>query len=113
MSADARALLVDRLGLRPHHVVEWKQMLRDAGVVDLQVQDWTDAGDEAPGVGDSPQLTWQQKMQIVSRAWRRWGWREAREALEREETLLRELSRERALGFQLIRGVKWPHARGT
>jgi ubiquinone/menaquinone biosynthesis C-methylase UbiE len=111
--ADARRLLVDRLGVRPHLLVEWKQMLRDAGVVDLQVQDWTDEGDEAPYVGDCPQLTWQQKMQIVSRAWRRWGWREAREALEREETLLRELARERALGFQLIRGVKWPHARGT
>jgi SAM-dependent methyltransferase len=113
LSPDARERLVERLGLRPHHLVEWKQMLRDAGVVDLQVQDWTDEGDEAPGVGDEPQLTWQQKMQIVSRAWRRLGWREAREALEREATLLRELSRERALGFQLIRGVKWPHARET
>ncbi|MBV9880895.1 MAG: methyltransferase domain-containing protein [Gemmatirosa sp.] len=113
LSNGARSLLVGRLGLRPHLVVEWKQMLRDAGVVDLQVQDWTDEGDEAPFVGDCPQLTWQQKMQIVSRAWRRSGLREAREAIEREETLLRELSRERALGFQLIRGVKWPHARGT
>jgi len=28
----------------------------------------------------------------------------------REQELLRELSRERALGFQLIHGVKWPHA---
>ncbi len=113
ISAGARTLLVDRLGLRPHHVVEWKQMLRDAGVVDLQVQDWTNECDEAPCVGDAPQLTWQQKLQIVSRAWRRSGWREAREAIEREETLLRELARERALGFQLIRGVKWPHAQST
>ena len=113
LSAEARDLLVDRLGLRPHHVVEWKQMLRDAGVVELEVQDWTDEGDEAPGVGDEPQLTWPQKLQIVSHAWRRLGWRDAREALEREETLLRELARERALGFQLIRGVKWPHARTT
>ena len=113
LSADARTLLVDRLGLRPHHVVEWKQMLRDAGVVDLQVQDWTDEGDEAPGVGDEPKLSWQAKMQIVSGSFRRLRWREAREAVERESTLLRELARERALGFQLIRGVKWPHARET
>jgi hypothetical protein len=35
------------------------------------------------------------------------------DALGREESLLRELSRERAVGFQLIRGVKWPHARGS
>lgn len=110
LSAEARGLLVERLGMRPRLVVEWKQMLRDAGVVDLQVQDWTDAG--ADGAEEAPQLTWQQKAQIVARAWRRWGWRGAREALEREESLLRELSRERAIGFQVIRGIKWPHARG-
>jgi SAM-dependent methyltransferase len=113
LSADARALLVDRLGLKPHHVVEWKQMLREAGVVDLQVQDWTDEGDEAPGVGDEPKLSWKDKMQIVSGSFRRLRWREAREAVERESALLRELARERALGFQLIRGVNWPHARET
>ncbi len=106
-----RELLVERLGLRPRMLVEWKQMLRDAGVVDLQVQDWTNAGDDG-GAEEAPQLTWQQKAQIMAHAWRRWGWREAREAVEREEMLLRELARERALGFQLVRGVKWPHARG-
>jgi hypothetical protein len=95
--------------MRPHLLVEWKQMLRDAGVVDLQVQDWTDEGDDA--CAECPQLTWQQKVQIVGRAFRRWGWKEARGAVEREEALLRELSRDRALGFQLIKGVKWPHAR--
>jgi hypothetical protein len=47
----------------------------------------------------------------VGRAFRRWGWKEARGAVGREEALLRELSRDRALGFQLIKGVKWPHAR--
>jgi hypothetical protein len=29
----------------------------------------------------------------------------------RETELLRELSRERALGFALLKGVKWPHER--
>jgi SAM-dependent methyltransferase len=114
----ARELLVERLGLRPHLLVEWKQMLRDAGVVDIQVQDWTSGG---PGTSATratgsraaleAKLTWQQKMQIAGRAWRRWGWREARGAVERETTLLRELSRERSIGFQLIKGVKWPHAK--
>lgn len=111
LSPEARELLVERLGMRPRLLVEWKQMLRDAGVVDLQVQDWTNAGDDG-GAEEAPQLTWQQKAQIMAHAWRRWGWREAREAVEREEMLLRELARERALGFQLVRGVKWPHARG-
>jgi hypothetical protein len=50
-------------------------------------------------------------VQIIGRAFRRWGWKEARGAVEREEALLRELSRDRALGFQLIKGVKWPHAK--
>lgn len=121
IKAATRELLVERLGLRPHLLVEWKQMLRDAGVVDIQVQDWTSGGPGTPSRNtgghrayrDAPQLTWQQKMQIVGRAWRRWGWREARGAVERETTLLRELSRERALGFQLIKGVKWPHAKAT
>ncbi|MFL5577953.1 MAG: class I SAM-dependent methyltransferase [Gemmatimonadaceae bacterium] len=119
LGGHGRELLVERLGLRPRLLVEWKQMLRDAGVVDIQVQDWTSGGPGSPargsgatkGAGGEPPLTWQQKMQIVGRAWRQWGWREARGAVERETTLLRELSRERAIGFQLIKGVKWPHAR--
>jgi 2-polyprenyl-3-methyl-5-hydroxy-6-metoxy-1,4-benzoquinol methylase len=121
ISAAARELLVERLGLRPHLLVEWKQMLREAGVVEMQVQDWTSGGpsshSRASGatraVPEAPRLTWQQKAQIVGRAWRRWGWREAREAVERETALLRDLSRERAIGFQLIKGVKWPHAKAS
>ena len=117
ISVGARELLVERLGLRPFLLVEWKQMLRDAGVVDVQVQDWTTtSASGARWTGSSaaqPRLNWRQKMQILGRAWRVWGWREARSAVERETTLLRELSRERAIGFQLIKGVKWPHARSA
>ena len=107
---EARDRVVERLGLRPFLLVEWKQMLRDAGVVDLQVQDWT-AGfhdSEAEQRADEPLLTWREKMHIVGRAWRRWGWREARGAVARETALLRELSRERAIGFALLKGVRWP-----
>lgn len=115
LGADARDMLVERLGMRPHLLVEWKQMMRDAGLVEIQVQDWTAAGASTPArrgaAAGAPTLTWQQKMQIAGRAWRTWGWREARGAVARETMLLRELSRERALGFQLIRGVKWPHER--
>ena len=124
LSDGGRELLVERLGLRPHMVVEWKQMMRDAGVVDIQVQDWTSGGPgcSARATGSmralaaEPPLTWQQKAQIVGRAWREWGWRAGalqagRGAVEREISLLRELSRERSIGFQLIKGVKWPHAK--
>jgi hypothetical protein len=124
---DARELLVERLGMRPRLLVEWKQMLRDAGVVDIQVQDWTSGGPgctarpsgamKSVAAAESP-LTWQQKAQIVGRAWRQWGLRAGalragRGAVERETALLRELSRERAIGFQLIKGVKWPHAKAA
>lgn len=117
LTSGVREMLVERLGLRPRMLVEWKQMLREAGIVELQVQDWTSGGPvrqsaNAKAVDDNP-LTWQQKMQIVGRAWRRWGWREARTAVERETTLLRELSRERAIGFQLLKGVKWPHPKNA
>lgn len=108
--AEARERVVERLGLRPYLLVEWKQMMRDAGIVDLQVQDWTSGGDGAERVGDEaePRLGWREKMQIMGRTWRRGGWREARGAVARETRLLHEMSRERALGFALLKGVKWP-----
>lgn len=112
-----RELVVERLGLRPHLLVEWKQMLRDAGIVDVQVQDWSDGSPfgrtSAARLAAIPRLNWHQKMHIVGRTWSRWGWREARGALVRETTILRELSRERALGLHLLSGVKWPHARSA
>jgi SAM-dependent methyltransferase len=44
----AREMLVERLGLRPRMLVEWKQMMREAGIVELQVQDWTSGGPARP-----------------------------------------------------------------
>ena len=112
MSESAREMLVERLGLRPHLLIEWKQMMREAGLVEIQVQDWTEAGAKAAAESEEePVLTWQQKVQIAGRAWRQLGWKAARGAVARERALLQELTRERALGFQLLKGVKWPHAR--
>lgn len=119
--AGSRDMLVERLGLRPQQLVQWKRMMREAGLVDIQIQDWTaqesvrplsPAGARThPAREDGvPGLTWRHKMHIVGRAWRRWGWREARGAVAREEGLLRELAREGVLGFRLLKGVKWPHA---
>jgi hypothetical protein len=106
-------MLVERIGLRPHLLIDWYQMMREAGLVEIQVQDWTEAGAKAAAESDEeePALTWQQKVQIAGRAWRQLGWKGARSAVARESALLKELTRERALGFQLLKGVKWPHAR--
>lgn len=113
LPASRRELVVERLGLRPRMLVEWKQMLRDAGVVDIQVKDWTNECDvelaSASGVS-TPHLNWQGKLQVMGRALRRSGWAEARQALVRETELLRDLSRERSMNFSIIKGVKWPHA---
>lgn len=107
LTADEQERVVERLGLRPHLLVEWKQMLRSAGVVDCTIQDWT-PGKAASTIG----LKWSEKVQIAGRAMRsRGGWRSIRAAVDREMDLLRELGDERAIGFQLIKGVKWPHAR--
>jgi SAM-dependent methyltransferase len=108
-----REELVERLGLRPRLLVEWKQMLRTAGLVDITVQDWSDGGPASTLTprDAAPAFSWRQKAQITGRAWRRRGWRAARGAVRRELELLDDLSRDRALGFQLIRGVKWPHPR--
>jgi 2-polyprenyl-3-methyl-5-hydroxy-6-metoxy-1,4-benzoquinol methylase len=112
MSQSAREMLVERLGLRPHLLIEWKQMMREAGLVEIQVQDWTEAGAKAAAESDEDAvLTWQQKVQIAGRAWRQLGWKGARGAVARESALLKELTQERALGFQLLKGVKWPYAK--
>jgi hypothetical protein len=87
-------------------------MLREAGVVDIQVTDWTRACDDelSSGANDqSPQLNWQGKLQVMGRALRRAGWAEARQALARETELLRDLSRERSMNFSIIKGIKWPN----
>jgi len=112
LPASRRELVVERLGLRPRMLVEWKQMLRETGVVDIQVKDWTNECDDelaAGGEGASPHLNWQAKLQVMGRALRRSGWAEARQALVRETELLRDLSRERSMNFSIIKGVKWPH----
>lgn len=114
LTPSVRDLVVERLGLRPRLLVEWKQMLREAGVVDIQVLDWTCGAPGCsplvlPDTDESARLSWQDKVQIAGRGWRQGGWREARGAVERELGLLRDLSRERAIGFHVIKGVKWPH----
>lgn len=109
-----REALVQRLGLRPLLLVEWKHILREAGLVDITVQDWSDGGPASRSVTlreAIPALGWRDKARIAGRAWRWRGWRAARGAVRRELELLEELSRDRALGFQLLGGVKWPHAR--
>ena len=117
LSERLRTALSQRLGVLPRHVVEWKRALREAGVVEIEAQDWGAGGQPlsrmSTGAHEAikPELTWRHKMQIVGHEWRRLGLRGTREAVAREEDLLRELARDRALALVLVNGVKWPHPR--
>lgn len=108
-----REELIDHLGARPLLLVEWKQHLRDAGCVDLYVEDWSDApspfrqGIRGPFHDFAEIFTFRQKLAILRRAVRRWGWRGVRGAIVREQEIHRLLTRERVLGLTLVIGRKW------
>ena len=107
-----REALVKHLGARPLLLVEWKHLLREAGVVDLHVEDWSDyASPFRPSLGRSLHdvsdlYSLRQKAVILHRAYRRWGWRGVRGAVVREREMHRLLS-QRVLGLSLIRGTRW------
>ena len=108
-----RQVLVAHLGARPMILVEWKQLLRDAGVVELTVEDWSDAPSPfRPSAGgpfpDFAEIfTLREKVGILRRAMKQWGWRGVRGALVREREIHRLLTRERVLGLSMIKGTRW------
>jgi SAM-dependent methyltransferase len=75
-------------GLVPHVLVEWKGRFRDAGVVELSVEDAAkDAGWISGG--------W---LGLLIRAWRAARWNG-----------VRALALRRVLGLSIIKGTRWPH----
>jgi SAM-dependent methyltransferase len=108
-----REVLVQHLGAQPLLLVEWKQLMRDAGIVDLRVEDWSDyAAPFRPAIAgpfhDIANLfTFRQKLAILRRALRRWGWRGVRGAVVRETEIHRLLTQQRVLGLSLIWGTRW------
>lgn len=107
-----RQELVGRLGVRPLMLVEWKQMLRELGVQDLTVEDWSDAAGShrQPSVlgGLAELFTFRGKLRLLPRAWKRWGWRGVRAVLSRERELRRLVEEERVLGVTMIKGTLRP-----
>ncbi len=107
-----QAALTHRLGARPLMLVEWKRILRDVGVVDVHIEDWSDSETSFRPRVDKPFpdfsevfTTWE-KLVILRRAWSRWGWRGIRWIMEREWEVHRLLSHERILGLVLLTGRK-------
>jgi SAM-dependent methyltransferase len=108
-----REILVEHLGARPLLLVEWKQHLRDAGIVDLHVEDWSDYASpfrpriQGPFHDFAVIFSLREKIAILRRALRRWGWRGVRGALVREREIHRLLTRQRVLGLSLVWGTRW------
>lgn len=109
-----RALLEDHLGVRPRILVEWKRLLREAGVTDLHTEDWSDPdtafrpGGVKPFPDFAELFSLGEKIGILRRAWARWGWTGVRTVLSREREVHRLLTRERILGLDLIKGTRLP-----
>ncbi|MEJ2539219.1 MAG: methyltransferase domain-containing protein [Gemmatimonadota bacterium] len=109
---ERRAVLGEHLGVQPLMLVEWKRLLKDAGVTDLHTEDWTD--DETafrphvakPFPDFSELFSVPEKLGILRRAWGQWGWSGVRSVLARERIVHRLLTRERILGLDLLMGTR-------
>ncbi|UCC71750.1 MAG: class I SAM-dependent methyltransferase [Gemmatimonadota bacterium] len=108
---EQRRILVQHLGAAPLMLVEWKQALREASVVDLQVEDWSDQvfpflirGRTFTQLAEL--FTLVDKLSILWRARRRWGWRGLKGAIAREYEIRNLLGPERTIGVTLIKGTK-------
>jgi ubiquinone/menaquinone biosynthesis C-methylase UbiE len=107
-----RRVLSEHLGVEPRMLVEWKRLLREAGVKKLHIEDWTD-----PETAFRPRVvkpfpdfaelfSLPEKLGILGRAWSRWGWKGVRAVLAREREVHRLLTHERILRLYLIKGTR-------
>jgi ubiquinone/menaquinone biosynthesis C-methylase UbiE len=105
-------VLSEHLGARPLMVVQWKRLLAGACVEDVHTEDWSDAetsfrrGVTKPFPDFAELFSLAEKVGVLRRAWRRWGWRGVRAVLAREREVHRLLTHERILGLGLLRGRK-------
>jgi SAM-dependent methyltransferase len=105
-------VLSDHLGARPLMLVEWKRLLREAGVSGVHTEDWSDEETSfrptvaKPFLDFAELFTVTEKLGILRRAWRRWGWRGVRTVVEREGEVHNLLTSERILGLDLLKGRK-------
>jgi len=112
VDAERQEVLSEYLGARPMMVVEWKRLLREAGVEDVHTENWSDEGTSfrsgvvKPFPDFAELFTLPEKVGVLRRAWRRWGWRGVRAVLARESAVHRLLTTERILGLDLLRGRK-------
>lgn len=118
VDVDRRKVLSEHLGARPLMMVEVRQVLLEAGIRDLVTEDWTDEETAFRGPVKKPfpdfseLFTVREKLGILRRAWRRWGWRGVLTVFQREAEVHRLLTKERILGLNLLKGTKEPRSDG-
>jgi SAM-dependent methyltransferase len=107
-----RRILSQHLGARPLMAVELRRILKDAGVGELHTEDWIDAATAFRSKGRKPFPDFaelfgiREKMGILRRARKRWGWKGVATVLQREFEVHRLLTKERLLGLNLLLGIK-------
>ena len=105
-------VLAEHLGARPLMLVEWKRIMREEGLGGLHTEDWSDEETafrphvSKPFPDFAELFSFTEKLGILRRTWRDWGWRGVWTALAREREVHNLLTRERILGLDLVKGVK-------
>lgn len=105
-----RAEVAKLLGFWPYLLVECKGMLREAGVVDLHVEDWSDAitvRDKAMAGSLTQLRSVRDRAIMLWRAWRAWGWPGVRLALDSRGLIHDLVVAERVLALSVIKGTRW------
>ena len=109
---ERRRILSEHLGAKPLMVVEWKRLLREAGVTDVHAEAWSDEETSfrptvvKPFPDFAELFSLPERMGILRRAWGRWGIRGVSTVLARETEVHKLLTNERILGLDLLRGRK-------
>ena len=112
VDAERRAVLSEHLGCRPLMLVEWKRLMRDAGLEHLHTEDWSDEETafrpqvRKPFPDFAELFTLGEKLGILRRARGRWGWAGVWTAMAREREVHNLLTHERILGLDLVKGIK-------
>ena len=107
------------LGVQPRMLVEWKRMLLEAGIGDLHTEDWSDTSTTFGRVASKPfpdfaeLFSLPEKLGILRRVLRRWGWSGVGTAWRGNRAVHHLLTHERILGLDLIKGTKLPQTEAS
>jgi ubiquinone/menaquinone biosynthesis C-methylase UbiE len=112
VSEGRKKVLAEHLGAKPLMAVELRRILMEAGVGELHTEDWIDAATafrsnvKKPFPDFAELFGLREKLGILTRARKAWGWKGVWSVFQRELEVHRLLTKERILGLILLMGVK-------